>query len=334
MRLGEPIWLQALWALPALALVWLWSARARRRLATRFADASLLALIGGRVRWLRRGLHAAGILLALGLISVALARPQWNPEERDAERRGRDIVFLIDVSRSMLAEDLAPNRLERTKIWINDLIASLSGDRIGLVAFAGAPVVRSPLTLDYSFFRMALDELGPQTAPRGGTNIGDAIRKTLSDVFENDGDDSRYRDIILITDGEDQESLPIAAAEQAGEMGVRIIALGIGSETQGATIPADSSQDDEDLLRFQGQVVRSKQDAATLERIASASAGGVYLNIGTGTINLERVYENLIRSAEQRTFESASAVQYDEGFVYLLLGALVVFVVEAIRRDL
>lgn len=334
MRLGDPVWLQALWALPALALVWLWSARARRRLAMRFADSSLLALIGGRVRWLRRGLHAAGILLALGLVSVALARPQWNPEERDAERRGRDIVFLIDVSRSMLAEDLAPNRLERTKIWINDLIASLSGDRVGLVAFAGAPVVRSPLTLDYAFFRMALDELGPLTAPRGGTNIGDAIRKTLSDVFENDGDDSRYRDIILITDGEDQASLPIAAAELAGEMGVRIIALGIGSETDGATIPVDASQGDEDLLRFQGQVVRSKQDAATLEKIASASAGGVYLNIGTGTINLERVYEDLIRSAEQRTFESASAVQYDEGFVYLLLGALAIFVLEAIRRDL
>ena len=333
MRFADPSWLQALWALPILALLWLWSAHARRRALHRFASDQLLASIGGSVRWLRRGVKAIVFLLALSVVTLALARPQWNPREQEAERKGRDIVFVIDVSRSMLAEDLAPNRLERTKIWINDLVASLEGDRIGLVAFAGAPVVRCPLTLDYAFFRLALDELNPATAPRGGTNIGDAIRKTVADVLEGDGDDTRYRDIILITDGEDQESLPVAAAEQAGEAGVRIITLGVGSETEGATIPVDGDEGLERDLRFQGQVVRSKQDAATLERIAAASAGGVYLNVGAGTINLERVYEDLIRSAEQRSFESATAVRYSEAFPFLLLGAFALLLVEGLTRD-
>src|SRR5207248_2088929 len=124
----------------------------------------------------------------------------------------------------MLAQDVAPSRLERTKIWINDLVGSLRGDRVSLVAFAGAAVVKCPLTLDYGYFRMSLEELSPGSVPRGGTLIGDAIRKTMSQVFDVGGAAaSRHRDIILITDGEDHESFPVQAAEQAGKDGVRII---------------------------------------------------------------------------------------------------------------
>jgi Ca-activated chloride channel homolog len=330
MRLGDPIWLNSLWLAPLMFVVIMLSLRLRASAMARFASASVHKKLGMTTRYGRSMVRVASITISLAMLSVALARPQWNPQSQEVEQTGRDVVFVIDVSRSMLAQDIAPSRLERTKLWIQDLATQLKGDRVGIVAFGGSASILCPLTQDYNFFATALKELSPRSVPRGGTNIGDALRRVNSSIFREDEDSTNFRDIILITDGEDQEnSDPVAAAQQLGQRGIRIIALGIGSEHSGVTIPLDEG---DGAMRYRGKDVRTQLDAQTLEQIARATPGGVFLKVGTGTIRLDEVYNDLVRSAEQATFGSASATLYDEGFGYFLIAALVLLVVEGVIR--
>ena len=333
-RFQAPDWLVALWLVPALAALSWWSHLLRRRALARVADPSLHQTIHAHARGWRRAATWVALLTSIALVVVAVARPQHSPRPREVSRQGRDVVFLVDVSRSMLARDLAPSRLERSKIWIRDLAASIEGDRVALVAFAGAAVVKCPLTLDYGFFALALDELTPESVPVGGTNIGDALRKVLSDVLAADPDSATsHRDIILITDGEDQDSLPVEAAAEAGRRGIRIIALGLGSDQAGATIPVEDRGGREQTLTYQGRAVQSRQDSRQLAQIAAASAEGVYLNVGTGTIDLDRVYADLIRSAAQTTTSESTAIRYDEAFQFLLLPAVLLLLCEGVLRE-
>lgn len=321
-RLAEPGWLLLGCAAVVLPLVVLWARSRRERRLGRFAvRARLDELIGPQRRW--NAAARAGVAgLACLMLAAGLARPQSNPREVESERTGRDVIFLLDVSRSMLATDVAPNRLERAKLWIGDLVAQLRGDRFALVAFAGSASVRSPLTSDRLFFRMTLDELTPDSVSRGGTNIGDAIRKTLELVIPPaaDGDAGGFRDIILITDGEDQGSLPVEAARAAAQRGVRIIALGIGSP-QGAEIKTSDGS---------GRTVRTRLDSATLADIAAATPGGAYLEVGAGTVDLAELYSDLIATAPQGTLESGTTVRYTERFAWFLWPALALLFAERI----
>ena len=336
-RLAVPGWLHALWLVPAVLLLGWVASRARRRAMARLGDATLLGSIavgsGAARRWLRVWLVA----LALGLAALALTRPQHGERTREVEQRGRDLVFMVDVSRSMLARDLAPSRLERVKIWINDLVDEMGGDRVALVAFAGAPSIKSPLTPDRSFFRLALDRLGPDSAPRGGTNIGDAIRKVLDDVFEIEADEdgnaraNRYQDIILITDGEDQESFPVRAAQLAGDFGVRIIAIGVGDPDRGAPVPV--SENASTYIEYNGETVMSRLETKTLEEIQRAVPGNVFLPVGTGEIDLAQVYADLIASAEQTSFGTATVTDYDERYMIFLAAALALLAFESLIGD-
>jgi len=322
MNVAMPDWLMVLWTVPIFAALLAWAGARRRRGLAKFADPALLPSLGAPTRTIRGPIRATLLILALGLIAAGLARPQWDPKPREVTRTGRDLVFLVDVSRSMLASDLPPSRLERTKLWIQDLVRSLQGDRVALVAFAGAPTIVCPLTLDTAFFELALSELGPDSAPRGGTNIGDAIRKTITELWSPTEPPSATRDIILFTDGEDQDSLPVAAAELAAEQGIRIIAIGLGSES-GATVATEEG----------GATHQTRMNPQTLKDIAAATPGGVFLNVGTGTIDLENVYNDLIRPAAQAKFDTTEAVGWTEGFQYFLLPALILLVLEACIRD-
>lgn len=336
-RLADPAWLHAAWLAPAaLLLAWL-AARARKKALNRLGDTSLVSRIARGSGVTRRWLRAWCVALALGLIAVALARPQHGQRTRDVEQRGRDLVFVIDVSRSMLARDLAPNRLERAKLWINDLVDDLGGDRVGLVAFAGAPSIKCPLTQDRAFFRLALDRLDPDSAPRGGTMIGDAVRKVLDDIYEvedEDGnrvDSGRFRDIILITDGEDQESFPVRAAQDAGEHGVRIIAIGIGDPGDGTPIPLNADSDN--YVQHDGETVRSRLETGTLRDIQQAVSGNVFLEVGTGEIDLAQVYRDLIASAEQTVLGSATVTDYDERYALFIALALALLTLESLIAE-
>lgn len=331
--LAAPGWLHALWLAPIAFGLFAWSFFRRRRALRLLADPGLLPGLAGSASRAARWLKAALTALAIAAAALALARPRWDPVEQPVVRRGRDVAFVVDVSRSMLARDLAPDRLERAKLWIGDLVSELEGDRVALVAFAGAPVIRSPLTVDHGFVRLQLEELSPEIAPYGGTNIGDAIRKTLRQVFEVDPADpkpeqGRYRDIVLITDGADQDSLPIEAARLAAAAGVRIIAIGIGSPA-GAPIPAG----DGEIVRYGGEQVMAALDAETLTQIAAATPGGVFLNVGTGRIELDRVYRDLIDAAEQRESEAGVTLVYKERYVWFVWAAVALLCAEALIGD-
>jgi len=336
-RFADPIWLHAAWLSVAVVAFALLASAASRRAMANLGETRLVAKMIDRPGGPRRAVRTLLVAAAVVLIALGLARPQQGERTRDVEQRGRDLVFVVDVSRSMLARDLAPNRLERAKIWINDLVDELGGDRVALVAFAGAPSIKCPLTQDRAFFRLALDRLDPGDAPRGGTMIGDAIRKVLEDVFEAQTEDGtpvetgRYRDIILITDGEDQESFPVRAAQQAGELGVRIIALGLGDSAVGTPVPmaVNSNQ----TVRFEGKEILSKLDGKTLGEIASAVPGNAYLEVGTDEIDLAEVYRDLIASAEQTSFGTAQVTSYDDRFVIFLIPAVVLLILESVIGD-
>lgn len=324
-RLVEPLWLHGWWVAAGIAVVVLVGAWRRRRAMARFASRELEGTIV-QGRGARRGATRAVLVgTALGLVAVALARPQGRVLEEAVELRGRDVVFVVDVSRSMLARDLAPNRLERARLWINDLVGTLGGDRVGLVAFAGNAVVKSPLTHDHEFFRLALSDLSPASVSRGGTLIGDALRTALRDVFGEEGEGA-HRDVVLITDGEDHESLPVEAARSLGERGIRVIVLGVGDPSSGAPVPGEGSG----FVEYQGEMVRSRMDPAGLAKIAHATPGGVFLNVGTGNMDLDRVYADLISSAPAVGLASASATRREELFPIALAGAFALLALEGL----
>jgi Ca-activated chloride channel family protein len=326
MHFGDVNALGLLWIVPALVLLFVWAGISRRRAINAFVDSELLDRIRLTASPQNRRWKAAIVVLAFALIAVSLARPAWNPKPQTVERRGRDIVFILDVSRSMLAEDLAPNRLERAKIAIKDLVDRLEGDRVALVAFAGTAVLKCPLTLDYGFFEMMLDGLDPTTVSRGGTMIGDAIRKALDEAY--DDQERKYKDIILITDGEDHDSFPVEAAGEAGQRGVRIIAVGLGDEDQGKRIPVTDERGNRSFLTYQGREIWSRLDAEMLRRVVNATPGGRYLNVSTGTIDLGAVYGNLIAGEEKREIESLTIKLYEEKFQIFLGFALFLLFVE------
>lgn len=317
--------------LPVVAGLFLYAASRRRAALGRFLAAGMLArtplpLSRGRRLW-----KAALILLALGALVIALARPAWNRKEMVIKRSGRDLVFLLDVSKSMLAEDLAPNRLEQAKLAIMETVDRLRGDRVGLVVFAGSAVVKCPLTLDYGFFRTALAGIGTDSVSRGGTLLGDALRTVLRDIFDNQ--DKEYKDVILITDGEDHESAPLAAAQDAAEQGVRLIVIGLGDEQEGQRIPILDEQGRKTFLKYQGQEVWTKLDADTLRAMAKATPGGRYLPVATGTINLGEVYQDFINSADKKEQEAKTTEQYEEKFQLFLAAALGLLILEGLLAE-
>ena len=319
--------LHLLWLLPLLAGVYLAAAHARRRALERFAEAGLLPHINLSTSAARRRWKAALVLAAVALTVLALVRPGWNPKPRELHRKGRDVVFVLDVSRSMLAEDLKPNRLERAKLAIRDCLERLEGDRVALVAFEGSAAVKCPLTLDYGFFRTMLDGVSTDSIARGGTQIGDAVRTVVDHVF--DDREKRFKDIILITDGEDHDTFPVQAAEEAGKRGIRILAIGIGDPDQGRRIRVADDAGRSVFLTHQGNEVWSKLDADTLRKMVNATPGGKYLHVATGTIDLGDVYARLVATAEKKELESRTIKRYEEKFQIFLALAFALLAVEA-----
>lgn len=317
-----------LFAVPALLGFFLYAAQKRRRAMEAFVGAGLLGRISMSTSPARRRLMATLVLFAVAAIAFALARPCWNPTQRKIERRGRDVVFLLDVSKSMLAEDLAPNRIERAKLAIRDCIERLQGDRVGIVVFAGTAAVKCPLTLDYGFFRMMLDDISTDSISRGGTLMGDAIRQILkAEVFDDQA--KECKDIVLITDGEDHDSFPVDAAEKAGQRGIRIIAIGLGNANEGQRIPVTDEQGRKTFLKYKGKEVWSKLDADTLKKMALATPGGTYYHVSTGAIDLGDVYAKLILSAEKKALESQTVKLYEEKFQIFLGLAFALLCIEA-----
>ena len=329
-RLHSIEMLYLLWLLPLLLGLFLYSANRRKQLLEHFIHRGLQQKLVF-VNPVRRRWKAVLLLAGFGLLVISLARPAWNLEQTTITHTGRDVVFVLDVSRSMLAEDLAPNRLERAKLAIADVIDKLRGDRVGLLVFAGTAAVKCPLTLDYGFFRMMLDNVSTESISRGGTMIGDGLRLVLDQML--DAQEKKYKDIVLITDGEDHESFPIEAAKAAAEKGVRLFIIGLGDENEGKRIPVVDASGRRTFMRYEGKEVWSRLDAETLREMALAAPGSRYLNVATGTIDLGEVYMQLIGSAEKKEQEEETIEKYEEKFQVFLGICFLLLCIEALISE-
>lgn len=332
MRFAALSYLYLIWLLPVLLILYIYAFARKRQDLTQFIDPALAARLVPSVSRVRQWLKALCLIGAVGCLVLALTQPQWGKRWQDIPRRGRDLMILLDVSRSMLAQDVAPNRLERAKIDIKDLVQRLyqeGGHRLGLVAFAGRASLQCPLTLDYAFFLQKLNEVGPDTVGRGGTLIGDAIRQALhgfGSLAHN------YKDIILITDGEDHESFPLEAAKAAAAQQVSIYAIGIGDPHTGTRIPVHNAQGQETYVQYQGQDVRSRLQERLLLEMTQLT-GGAYVPAGTRAMELDRIYSEKIAPKARRDLDVASRERYIHRYQWFVLAALLLLSAEMLMRE-
>ena len=323
MQFGSPQWLYALWLAPMMAALFYVSDRRRRAALERFADPQLLDTVAPGARTRPRYRRPFALIAAVALLVVALSQPKWGYHWEEVRRRGVDIVIAIDTSKSMLAEDLAPNRLGRAKLAVQDLLDMLPGDRIALVAFAGSAFVECPLTLDYGFAKMILKDIDIDTIPYGGTNLGSAIRKSL-DAFEDKL--KEHKVVVVITDGEDLEGNPMAAAEEAKTMGVKIHTVGVGSAA-GSLIPVEIEGQRRYLRDSSGSPINSRVDKITLEKI-SQTTGGKYVSASGAGEPLVTLYDAAIAPMEERSLGTSRIKRYEHRYQWPLAIALLLLLAE------
>lgn len=340
-------WIHLVWFIPLVIGLCAWGVSARRKKLGVFGYDPARShdwLQSLKKLRLRRALLFA---TALTCLTAAAVQPRANPEKRRFKTTARDIVVLLDVSKSMLAADLQPNRLERAKLELERLSDHLEGDRIGLVVFAGDAVIKCPLTSNYSYFKRMLKTVAPRSASQGGTKIGDAVRKALTDLLgirsrtitaeepgvqpgetvlaeERKGERENFADILLITDGEDMDSYPIHAARAAAGANVGIYAVGLGSE-RGAPIPIQVKGNQVEYLRSSdGKVVRTKLDSRTLHEMVNAAPRGQYLPVGTYNFDLVDFFEKTVAQEQGRDIYDEQ-VFWTEIFQPFLLAGLLLY---------
>lgn len=270
---AEPEWLWlAVVATGLLVLLLRYAARARRRQLAALADPHYLGELTRSHSRLRRTIKNMLLVLAVAGLGIALARPQWGVQELTGRSLGEDIVFVMDCSRSMLATDVSPNRLDRAKLAVVDFVRRHGRGRVGLVAFAGQAFLQCPLTFDYGAFEDALRVMDERTIPVAGTDIGRALDEAFRAMEKAD----RRKVVVLVTDGEDLEKSGVRVAETLAEQGVVVFSVGVGTEA-GAEIQVFNEQGQLDFVRDRGgQVVRSRLDEPVLRKIAEATKGNYY----------------------------------------------------------
>jgi Ca-activated chloride channel family protein len=329
MRFASPEYLLGFGVLLLVLGLWWWGAWRRRRLLEAFADRELL---GGLIRGFspkRRRYKYLLVLLALAVLVLCLARPQLGTHMVMVKREGQDLMIAIDVSASMLAEDMKPNRLTKAKREVLGMIHRLEGDRIGLVAFAGAAFVQCPLTLDYSAANLFLDVIDIDLIPQPGSNLAEAIRKGTEAFVKKE---RKHKVMILITDGENFGDGLEDAIQQAKIEGVRIYAIGIG-HPDGEPIPVRNSRGEMTGYKKDenGEIVLTRLDEVTLKQIAAAT-DGKYYHATAGEIELERIYDD-ISAEEGKEHEGRLLTQYEDRFQYVLPLAILFFAGELLLSE-
>ncbi len=330
LHFARPIWLYAGVVVCAgvAALYWRFDRRRDADLAKwmhpRFRQ-RLTVGYSPRLRKLKRGLWLAAMML----LFAAVAGPRMGYEWREVKRKGIDILFAVDTSRSMLAEDLSPNRLERARLGILDFVDRLEGDRIGLIPFAGSAFALCPLTLDYDAFRESLNALDTDLIPRQGTDLATAIAEAER-LFDENG--NNHRVLVLLTDGEDLQGSVIKSAEDAAKKGMAIYTVGVGS-SEGAQIPVPLRNGRTDFVRDEaGQIVKTALDETTLKKIAEAT-GGLYVPLGRGAEGLDTIYKEKLRLVPKSELSQNMQKVPLERFEYPLGAALLLLLLEYIMSD-
>ena len=325
-QIGNLSQLNWLWLLALCLATAAFAAVAQRRARTRFATANLIARVLPPYRTFRRAAGTTLLVAAMAMMALALVDVRWGKVWRDVPQKGIEVMFVLDVSRSMLAEDAAPNRLERAKQQIKDTVDEMAGDRIGLVVFAGDVKQQIPLTTHYDDFKQQLDEVGPHNVRRGGSRLGDAI-DAASHAFLTKS--NAHKAMVVFTDGEDQQSEPVAAARRAhAEAGVRIFTVGLGDFEKGSRIPLESDHHIS-YLEHDGQQVWSKLNGDILRQVATET-DGAYVPAGTKQVNMSDVYHSYIAGVEQTEFDLARINQYEARFQWFLGAGLVLLLLEIV----
>src|SRR3989442_3197135 len=279
MSLGAPQWFWGLLAIPFLVALFLTAEKRGEKRLHEFVSARLLPQLAGTVNRFRHALRFALQLLGLTFALIALAQPRWGYTFEDVKRKGLDLLIAVDTSRSMLSNDVQPNRIERVKLATQDLINELQGDRVGLIAFAGRAFLQAPLTIDYEAVMESINDLDTQTIPEGGTNISSAI-DLAAQSFGKSAVGNRA--LIVFTDGEELSGDAVKAAKAASDAGVRIFTIGVGTP-QGSLVPITGDDGQTAFVKdSSGQVVKSKLDDKRLREVAQAT-GGVFISFGNGT---------------------------------------------------
>jgi Ca-activated chloride channel family protein len=328
-RFAEIGWLAGLAIVPIAAALFVLAARQRRRALAGFGEPALVRRLTDSVSASARRWKAALLLAALVLLAVALARPQFGSRVETLRSVGQDIVVAVDLSTSMLAEDAAPNRLERARLAILRLIGRLDGDRIALVAFAGSAFVQSPLTVDYAAAAMFLNAMHPDMMPVQGTDLGAALRVAL-DALEQDARDAKV--IVLVTDGEHLEGDFEAELERAVDSGVQVHVVGIGSP-EGVPIPQyDGSGIRVGFLRDDGgSVVTTRLDEGTLSSVAERT-GARYVRAGAGGTAFDDLVDE-IANVEGEALDARQVTLFEEQYQIFLGLALAMLLVEWLIPD-
>ena len=320
-RFASPEYLYILLVIPVMVGLYVFSSYIRKESLTRFGNLELIRQLMPGVSFRRGWIKFSIFLVAFASLVVGLARPQFGSKLTEVKRKGIEIIIALDVSNSMLSQDIQPNRLERAKQAISRLVDQLTNDRIGLIVFAGDAYVQLPITNDYTSAKMFLSSISPGIVPKQGTAIGTAINLAASS-FSPQEETSKV--IIVSSDGENHEDDPLDAAKRANERGIVVHAIGIGSP-QGAPIP--TGKGNQDFLRDKdGNVVVTRLDEETLSKMA-ITGGGKYIRATNSQIGLLPLFEEINR-LERVEFKEKVFSEYDDQFQYLFGLALVLLIIE------
>lgn len=325
-----------LWLLVLVLLMgglWIYGEWKRRRCLEAWADSGMFGrLIPDRSGW-RPVAKMILTLMGLALLVVALANPQFGTRIEKGKRAGSDVAICLDLSNSMMAEDIQPNRLERSKRVVNNLLSSFAGDRVSLVAFAGTSFIQMPLTGDYSATKLFLDEMDCSMISEQGTAIGDAIGKAMQTLGYGDEErewvKGKNRAIIVISDGENHEDDAVEAARNAAREGVRVCTIGMGLP-EGSPIPEyDGRGRSSGYKRDRdGNVIMTHLNEQMLREVADAGKG-VYVRAGNVNSGLSDIV-NLVENLEKEEFGEAQFAAYESRYMYPLVAALLCFLAEVL----
>ena len=318
MKFAEPIWLVI--GLAACALwAWTWRRYDRRQQAALgvFAAAHLHGALTASFSIARRNWKRGLFLASVALMFAALARPQAGYRWEETKRRGIEILFAVDTSKSMLTSDVKPDRLTRAKLAVDDFVNRLDGDGVGLIAFAGNAFLQCPITLDYSAFNESLAALDTNTIARGGTDLSSAIREAQASLQNRPGTD---KILILLTDGEDLEENAVDTAKAAAQTGLKIYTVGVGT-ANGDLIPLPAENGGGFAKDESGRYVRSQLDEKMLQAIAEAT-GGLYAPLGAQGEGLDTIYQKALAPLKKHDLASRSQRVYIERYQWCLAPAL------------
>ena len=305
------------WAVIALIVILVMGYARRSKLLQRIASPRLVKRLTSSSSNGKRKFRVALIALSGIVLCLSLLDPRWGTRYKEVEQKGIDTFFVLDVSRSMLAQDVRPNRLERAKTAIMDVLDVMGSDRAGLITVAGDATLTVPLTLDYSSLRLSLENVSPRSVKRGGTMIGDGIR-LAQDSFTDDVQE--YKSIIVLTDGEDMGSFPTEAASDASAMGIRVYTVGIGDPINGSRIPT-TRYGQPAFIEHEGEEVWSIMNPEELTQVANAG-DGAFVPAGIANLDLASIYAQRIASNAGKSFDSVKLEQFIPRFQWFVLPAL------------